>query len=239
MKTGIGAWELDNGTTALTRVAGLGVGWYYTWKSQPLRGTAPLEFIPMVWSASGPFSGLPGKTVLGFNEPDNKHQANMSVSAATTQWKKLTAQPKLRLGSPAPTQGQTFGVNAWLTKFLAVNHACFVAAHFYSPDLSVEGLRRFLLSTYAAHGLPIWLTEWAGVIPETWTTNVPAFTMSQQAQFFIDAAEMMETLPFLERHAWFAAFGGGDGWNLNCHAIEANGTLSPVGLAIRQIAAGY
>lgn len=43
---------------------------------------------------------------------------------------------------------------------------------------------------------------------------------------------MLDDLGFVERHAWFAAFEGGGGLNLNTHAIAADGTLTPVGRAI-------
>ena len=52
------------------------------------------------------------------------------------------------------------------------------------------------------------------------------------ACFFRAGAAMLDDLGFVERHAWFAAFEGGDGWHLNTHAIAGDGSLTPVGQAI-------
>lgn len=40
---------------------------------------------------------------------------------------------------------------------------------------------------------------------------------------------MMDDFDFVERHAWFAAHDGGDGYSLGTHALEADGSLTAVG----------
>jgi len=50
--------------------------------------------------------------LLGFNEPDSRGQANISVTRAIELWPKLM-ETGVRLGSPATTQGA-----GWLDRFL-------------------------------------------------------------------------------------------------------------------------
>ncbi len=108
----------------------------------------------------------------------------------------------------------------------------FIAVHFYSKTLDVEPLRKFLKRVHSEYGKPIWVTEWGLVHSHTWRDGIARFTMEDAACFFRAGAALMDGLPYVERHAWFAAFDGGDGWHLNIHAVSDDDTLTPVGAAI-------
>jgi len=75
---------------------------------------------------------------------------------------------------------------------------------------------------------PIWVTEWALAD----CNNPGRFSAKQQAAFFNEATEMMDDLPYVERHAWFGMYGGLDGWSINSELITAN-NRSIVGNAFR------
>jgi hypothetical protein len=74
------------------------------------------EFIPMVFS----LNTLPNisfkNTILGFNEPDNVNQSNISVADALLNWSVLVNN-SVRVGSPS-TSGDPLLPGSWLTKFM-------------------------------------------------------------------------------------------------------------------------
>ena len=84
---------------------------------------------------------------------------------------------------------------------------------------------------HRAYGRPIWVTEWGLVDPATWKDGRARYDLDEAACFFRSGAAMLDDLDFVERHAWFAAFDGGDGWHLNTHAVADDGSLTPVGQA--------
>ena len=77
----------------------------------------------------------------------------------------------------------------------------FMAVHYYSTDGDVTAFRNWLQAVHAEYGRPIWVTEFAFI---DWTRPRRA-DYRQNARFIAEAIAMMETLPFVERHAWFAA----------------------------------
>jgi hypothetical protein len=248
MKIGIGAWEQGPASWAADRVSDLGVAWYYVWDDQPLISNANKpqpEFVPMIWNGaqlqenSNALADLTESHVtalLGFNEPNLASQADMSVREAVTLWPRLDAT-SMRLGSPAPSQNAALKPGSWLPQFMdAVStsglRVDFIAVHYYAPNRDVIAFRRFLERVHRAYNLPIWVTEWALVYPRTWKDNRARYSLKDTACFFRAGAAMLDDLDFVERHAWFAAFDGGDGWYLNTHAIAEDGSLTPVGRAI-------
>jgi hypothetical protein len=236
-KIGIGTWDFDNRGTALKHVQELGFAWYYNWSLSPLWDASygsvasASSFTPMVWGpatfASAPPAGA--DSLLAFNEPDNRQQANLTVDQALSLWPELMATG-LRLGSPATTMEGTLGAGSWLHDFMLGVDAKgyrvdFVAVHYYSTSQDVEAFKHFLEDVHHAYGLPIWVTEWALV---DWN-NPQRFSLDETATFAWNAIQMLDDLSFVERHAWFAAYEGGDGWYINTHLFDAQGDLTPVG----------
>jgi len=215
-KAGIGAWENSRYTMLKWIEDAPALGWYYNWRADQMytktRQRRSVEFVPMIHSAKDINkrirSDLPVRHLLGFNEPDGRsgsHQANMSVEKAVRLWPRLEARG-LRLGSPATTQGGTLGPNSWQRRFMNQVEARglrvdFIAVHYYSSNGDVNAFRRWLKAVYAEYRRPVWVTEFAFI---DW--NRPhAVSYQQNAAFAERAILMMESLPFVERHAWFAA----------------------------------
>ena len=215
-QAGVGAWENPSYTTLRWIENQRGLGWYYNWRADQMyhkggqrRG---VEFVPMIHGASNvndPIrSNRPVRALLGFNEPDGgsgNHQAGMSVAQAIALWPKLEARG-LRLGSPATTQSGTLGRNSWQGRFMAEVErrglrVDFMAVHYYSTDGDVNKFRNWLIAVYKAYKRPIWVTEFAQI---DWNRPGRA-SYDANAAFVYEAVRMMETLPFIERHAWFAA----------------------------------
>ncbi len=76
-----------------------------------------------------------------------------------------------------------------------------MAVHYYSTNGNVAEFKRWLRQVHAEYKRPIWVTEFAYV---DWN-NPARVTYGQNAKFARDAIAMMDGLPFVERHAWFAA----------------------------------
>lgn len=215
-KAGVGAWENSQNSILgwIENVPSL--GWYYNWRTDHIysqsRQRRTVEFVPMIHSAKDMnkkiTSELPVRALLAFNEPDGNgggHQANLSVEEAIGLWPKLEARG-LRLGSPATTQPQTLGRNSWQRRFMTQAKAKglrvdFMAVHYYSTNGNVMEFRNWLNAVHSEYGKPIWVTEFAYV---DWY-RPSAVSYEQNAAFAEKAIVMMQELPFVERHAWFAA----------------------------------
>jgi len=239
-KIGIGTWDKDNRGTSLRDIGRSGFGWHYNWSERPLWNSggprARSAYVPMVWDwkgvtperlAQAKASG--SDVLLGFNEPDERKQSNMTVEQAIALWPQLEATG-LRLGSPATTRDGSLGAESWLGRFMKQAdekglRVDFIAVHYYATDKDVGAFKRWLESLHEQYGKPIWVTEWALA---DWD-NPSRFTASEQADFARAGIEMMDDLPFVERHAWFAAYEGGDGWHLNSGIFDAKGNLTKVG----------
>jgi hypothetical protein len=213
-KKGVGHWT-GEGADYLDPVVvdELGCGWFYNWgpARRPGEGKVKAEFVPMIWDEryvtdetlaavkAGGYSAL-----LGFNEPDKKEQANMSVEEAIALWPRLM-ETGLRLGSPATGQGAR-----WLDEFMEEAEqrgyrVDFICLHWYgditAPD-TVEDLRRYLTEYWERYRRPLWLTEFSGA---DWRSNTRRpVTFQDNARFAREAILMLESLPFVERYAWWS-----------------------------------
>jgi RNA polymerase sigma factor (sigma-70 family) len=210
-KKGVGAWAFTGATQALSES---GASWYYTWSATPgVAGPPGTAFVPMIWGAADVTASTlsqvkqEGPYLLGFNEPDMASQSNMTPAQALSLWPQLMATG-MQLGSPAVADdGATPG--GWLDQFMSGATARgyrvnFITLHWYGSDFAtgaaVNQLQSYLEAVYARYHLPIWLTEFAlanfGGSPTT-----P--TQQQQAAFLTAATAMLQSLPFVQRYAWF------------------------------------
>jgi hypothetical protein len=240
-KKGVGYWFRDGIRHGLEKS---GAAWCYNWASSP--GEPPVagvEFVPMIWSKSRVNAAeleqakKSGRTLLGFNEPDAKNQANLSVEDALALWPDLQATG-MRLGSPAPTkEGAEPG--QWLDAFVkGANERGyrldFICVHHYSalyddPKAASAELKDYLTRIHRHYGKPLWLTEFA---LSNWKS--PA-SSEQQTAFIREVVPMLESLPFLERYAWFALprFTGDKGALIHTHLIDDSHQPNPTGIAYR------
>ncbi|HEX2556480.1 MAG TPA: glycosyl hydrolase [Microvirga sp.] len=245
-KGGLGLWDRNYAGTAVADAAKAGFNWYYNWEPEPVKSTTrpayEPSFVPMVWSAKHVTRGALERikasgatTLLGFNEPNEHKQANMSVERAIALWPRLQATG-LRLGSPSPSQGDTLGPASWLARFMAQAEkkglrVDFIAVHYYSEDQDVGAFKQWLEAVHEQYKKPIWVTEWALA---DWG-KPDRFSVEEQAAFARAGAEMLDDLPFVERHAWFAAYEGGDGWYLRSGVLDEKGDLTGVGLTFAEL----
>jgi hypothetical protein len=215
----------------------LGVSWWYNWTQSPSSCTSR-PFVPMIWGHTGNEQSAAGiasavstlvkagyQEVLGFNEPDNTSQSNISVTTAISLWPSFN-DPSVRIGSPA-TQGNSAGLT-WIQNFMTQVNADttgnlrvdFIASHWYgwnagSCDANATNLEGWLKSIEAIAGnRPIWLTEWGCLNQSNTSTAVV------QA-FYSGAIAMFAKHPRLERYAWYP-------WTTNNELIT-NGALTNLG----------
>ncbi|RAP41731.1 hypothetical protein BYZ73_09015 [Rhodovulum viride] len=247
-KIGLGIWDRDSLGSALNDLESVGVAWYYTWSDWALYDADPapetVGFVGMTWDerlvtpeALERIRASGATALLGFNEPDLDRQADMSIAQALDLWSALEATG-LRLGSPAASQDQTLGGDSWLGRFVAGAEARgqtvdFIAVHYYSDSGDVAEFEAWLKAVHAQYDRPVWVTEW---VLADWT-GARSFSAAEQAAFARAATEMMDDLDFVERHAWFAAYEGGDGWYLNSGLFDAAGNLTEVGRTFADLTA--
>ena len=160
-------------------------------------------------------------------------QSNMTVAQALDLWPKLQATG-LRLGSPA-VAADAATPGGWLDQFMAGAAARgyrvdFITVHWYGSDFrpgpAVDQLRSYLQAIHDRYHLPIWVTEYA-LISFSGGSQYPA--PDQQAAFVTQSAAMLDSLPYLERYAWFglaASSGSSTGT-----ALFQNGAATPMGVA--------
>ncbi len=103
------------------------------------------------------------KHALGFNEPNEPGQADLSPSTAAALWKQHMEPLKahgILLGSPAPSSTPA-GLN-WLQEFLQACSGCnvdFIAMHHYGTI--AQDFISDVENYHNTFGKPIWVTEWA------------------------------------------------------------------------------
>ncbi len=220
-----------------SELVSLDLAWWYDWELGPT-GCTSTPFVPMVWGAgtataiatsvsAGVTAGY--KYVLGFNEPDNASQSNISVATAISLWLSFN-NPSVLIGSPA-TQGNATGL-AWIQDFMTQVNADttgklrvdFIATHWYgwdagACDAAANGLQSWIEGIEAIPGnRPIWLTEWGCLN----ASNPNAATVQA---FYAGASAMFAKHPRVVRYAWYQ-------WSPYNEVIDADsGALTPLGTA--------
>ncbi|WP_285565978.1 sigma-70 family RNA polymerase sigma factor [Actinoallomurus iriomotensis] len=238
---GVATWKAAGVSPALKAS---GACWYYDWGADSTGITTPrgVEFVPMIWGADSVTATTlarvkaRGRTLLGFNEPDWKGQAEMTPAQALKLWPKLMGTG-MRLGSPAvAANGDKAG--GWLDEFMsgaAARHyrVDFITLHWYGTDFTtpdaVAQLRRYVRAVYARYHKPIWLTEFALIrfgSPNVYPTG------PQQAAFLKASTAMLTRLHGVERYAWFALPTPKDG---GTGLFTATGTPTTVGRAFQDL----
>jgi RNA polymerase sigma factor (sigma-70 family) len=210
LQKGAGVWSFDGVDQALSES---GASWYYNWGPTP-NGISGQGFVPMIWGSGDVTTSTldeveqEGHYLLGFNEPDMASQSNMSVQQALDLWPRLMATG-MELGSPAVADDAATP-GGWLDQFMQGARARgyrvnFITVHWYGSDFStgpaVQQLESYLQAIYDRYHLPIWLTEFA-LINFGGGPSYP--TDAQQAAFLTAATQMLATLPYMQRYAWFA-----------------------------------
>ncbi|MFJ8598279.1 glycosyl hydrolase [Streptomyces shenzhenensis] len=211
-RKGISLNPVDGAAQALTDS---GASWYYNWASSTGAVAKPegVEYVPMIW---GPGSVTDaelgaarseGTELLGFNEPDSGMQADLTPEQALDLWPRLQ-DTGLRMGAPAVASGGDIE-GGWLDRFMkgAAERGLrvdFIPLHWYGADFgpdAADQLRGYLQKVYDRYHKPIWLTEY-GLID--WSQGAPRYPSAQeQADFVKSSTQMLNSLDFVERYAWF------------------------------------
>ena len=212
------SWVTKKGTGGL--ITGLDAGWFYDWGFR--RGSQPnYEYVPMTWghtSTSAANIGIIANKdtvthILGFNESDNCSDqsgqfGNLCQPAVAVDYAQYLMHTGFRIGSPAPREN---GPTTWLREFNTIAKERdvrfdFVAVHWYdwgantpntstsSADAIFNRFKTYLANVYALYQLPIWITEF--------NAN-PKRDSNIQAEFLKLALPYLETLPYVERYAYF------------------------------------
>ena len=191
----------------LTTSETLNTQWFYNWNASA-QSSLDIEYVPMrhnaKWDSFKKINQLENVThVLGFNEPNQPDQANMTVEEALAMWPKLQASG-LRLGSPSPNDAER-GLK-WLYEFMDEAdkrglRVDFVAVHYYKADWSANKLVGWLQKIHKrTGGRPIWLTEFNNGAP--WTKNHNP-TYAENAKKLDEYCRAMDAAKFIERYAIF------------------------------------
>lgn len=169
----------------------------------------------MVWGKSsiGSLEHLSeAGALLGFNEPNMKHQANMSPQEAASLWHHLEdAAKKHHIGTlvgPAVNYGDVSGWHsptAWYDAFLKSCSKCridAIAIHIYNCNL---GAMKKRIDMFRKYHKPLWVTEFACADDPTTISGNHGGSKSSEWQ----CKYMKEVVPYLEkedivtRYSWF------------------------------------
>lgn len=218
-KKGVGLAESEGWTGQ--QLQDLQVSWYYSWGvASDMKTHVP--FVPMIFSIRK-MNALPhAPVVLGFNEPDNAKQSNISVEDALAVWPQLAGQAK-RLGSPAvaghPVRGD------WLPTFMKANPKVdFVTMHWYK-GADANKFIKDVQSLCDAYQKPVWVTEFAPQTAAQSKESPTKYSQAQVNQFIQETVRWMHANSCVERFAWHDAKTGTSAlW-------DRKGNLTPTGKA--------
>lgn len=197
------------------RLTSLRCKWFYSWGSAVPEGLPRgVAFVPMVWGSGGAAGAIAttaaaakkaGITeLLGFNEPDGKDQANMTVQQALDAWPRLM-ETGMRLGSPSCVHAD----REWMQEFMAGVkkrglRVDFVGVHSYGGP-SAEALVKKLETIHRLFERPLWITEFAVGDWDAKTAKENRHRPDTVLQFMEKVLPMLDRLDYVERYAWFPA----------------------------------
>ena len=218
------------------QIVALHAHWFYSWGGDEPKGIPQgVEFVPMEWGYYGNKGNGTGKwlakvkaqpgvrTLLGFNEPDGKDQANLGVDSALEGWP-LLMQTGLALGSPAAVHAD----GDWMQQFMRgadQKHyrVDFVTIHWYGgPDAA--GFLGYLAKVHAMYHRPLWVTEFA---PADWSGH-RGVSPQQAADFLRAVLPAMNKLDYVQRYSWYSADAGDAALGAGA-LFNADGTLTSLG----------
>ena len=216
--------------------------WFYSWMPTfPPDVPKGMEYIPMIAKDPGnpeviAKAGQAAKAsgighLLGFNEPDQAKQANMTVEQALAMWP-LLEKTGLRLGSPACVHPD----NEWMQTFMKAAkkqklRIDFVCVHSYGNDDPTKLVNR-LEKIEKLYDKPLWITEFAVGDWSAKSTAANRYKPGAVLKFMEAVLPKLDRLSFIERYAWFPA--KPDNPALGTSALfDENGKLTRLGECYR------
>lgn len=204
----------------------LDVQWRYNWGAGD-ESTLDVEYVLMKhnpsWPAWQQINSKQGVThLLGFNEPMQEDQADMTMQQVLNLWPKMQASG-LRLGSPCTTDGTVDWLYEFLDKAKQRGYRVdFVTVHYYKGGWSDEKFIKWMRDIHERTGLPIWVTEFNN--GARWVKGHNP-SLQQNAKRIDGYCKIMDQCKFIERYAVF---------NMkNNRAVIADGKLTPAGQRYR------
>ena len=221
------------------RVQKLNVYWHYSWGiGKDITEPDSVRFVPMQWGKWGLASSMhvvdslkqlgKVKYLLGFNEPDNKDQANMTVDEAVNDWPQLMALD-IPLGSPACVHADGTWMQDFMQKVEAKNYRVdFICVHWYGGT-NAQGFLTYLKKIHDMYHRPIWITEFA---PADWNATSPStskVTKSGALLFMEKVLPALQDTDYVQRYSWFSASETSAALG-NSALFDTNGNLTALGL---------
>jgi len=236
-KKGVGVVAKPDGKW-LETVNKLKVEWFYTWGSgRPSAVPVTVDFIPMIWGYWGDKAGIARlgeaaksagvRELLGFNEPDEHTQSNISVGKALDAWPDLM-KTGLRLGSP----GCVHPDNAWMKAFMkGVDErrlrVDFICMHAY-PGTDAKAFLNHLENIHRAYQRPLWITEFACGDWQAKSAQENRHKPAAVLKFMEQVLPRLEQSPFVERYAWFSSSPGSAALGTSA-LLDRTGALTELG----------
>ena len=200
------------------KLSALHASWAYDWSATAPPHARSAGWVPMVWGSG---SVTPSTTaslraarrsgaaryLLGFNEPDQASQSNLTPAQAARLWPQLE-RTGLILGSPAPA----VPTDGWLSRFMTLVRrrglrVDFIAVHYYQDftnPAAVSDLRQQLEAIHSAYHRPVWVTEIGAIDIRAWgepMMHTP--TVARALAYMRKLFAMLDGLRFIQRYAWF------------------------------------
>lgn len=204
----------------------LKVHWYYNWGANTKVKNSAI-FVPMVFSlkhSDDIKENIP--VVLGFNEPDNEKQSNLSVQDALKAWPALAAHAQ-SIGAPSTAKNPLKPGN-WLPDFMSKQPKVdFITVHWYK-GVSAKKFVEDIQSICNTYDLPVWVTEFAPQTAGDARKNPQRFTQTEVQQFIDESTSWMEKSTCVQRYAWHDA-------KVGTSALLLNGQLTESGKAFAKI----
>lgn len=233
---GIAYRQLEPAGEECSDIEKLNVSWYYNWTPKPnCPETREVEFIPMIWSEKylvgenleefyTPLIGSKYNTLLGFNEPNWKGQAEMTVNEALEYWPMLE-KTGMRLGSPATTGRSGLDWTIEFMKGVKIRgfRIDFLALHWYGSCSGTGDLEAFL-GYYDAFNMPMWLTEWSCYDQD----------MATNSAFLGQVLPVLDSFDRLERYAWYSNRTTHETY-LGAALFDSTGAATPNGEIYREL----
>lgn len=231
------------------KLVALHASWAYDWSARVPESSPGIRWVPMIWGKRSltpqtienlTLAREDGSTryLLGFNEPDNRTQANMTPAQAAALWPQLE-RTGLLLGSPAPATP----TDGWLPRFMALAQqrgltVNFIALHYYldfTNPKSVTAMRAQLTQIHDRYQLPIWITELGTLDIRAWGQRMLHRGSVRRARIFMRSVfRMLNGLPFVKRYAWYTDSCASQSGCRFSSLFTTSGALTPEGREFRR-----
>ncbi|KAG8989253.1 hypothetical protein FRB94_008042 [Tulasnella sp. JGI-2019a] len=226
------AWPSDNtfDPKVFATAGGGSVDYIYNWGTSPGTDFSSIpSYYVMQWNGANianlaaEVKAAGSNVVMGFNEPDNSGQANMTPAAAAALWIQYiqplrTSIPGIKLISPAVTNAGAPGGIAWMDSFIAACTGCTfdgIAIHWYGGWTG--DFVSFVESAFK-YNTPLYLTEFGF----SWDADA---TVDSFTQFLPLAMCYLDNTPQVAQYAFFGAFYSGTAKDM----LTSTGALTTVG----------